>query len=308
MVQGSSAIGGVSFDADSHSAMQDMHLSKQSVKLSPVTVKRQRDSSGYEVIVNKKSKLSESSNKIEDLVPEMDNSLFTKIKDVRKAAGPNLENLFTIKIKVVQLYGVQEIEKDGKLLKKRDVLIADDSGVINLLLWQNSIDHLQVGHSYNLINVKAKEYIDDVYITLTNSSVVHIIDNIGDVSTQPTPGTIATTTITGEIVGCNNVESFRSCLFCKGKLYQPRSEVTTCTSCSAAVRVSKCPNDFSCSILVQDAKASTSVELTAFAKHLLPLLSSRDFSPELISKELAANKTVVKIDYDNSIVNHLEIL
>ena len=82
--------------------------------------------------------------------------------------------------------------------------------------WPSNIDCLEHDRSYCLINVKAKVFFENVHLTLT---VMHIIDDIGDVHTEVKPSNLhKVICTTGEIVGCKNVNMFHSCLFCAGKL------------------------------------------------------------------------------------------
>ena len=307
IVDGSNAVGGVCFDPESHSTMKDMYQNKTTIKLAPVVIKRQRDSSAVEIVANKKSKLMKSESMISDDVPDPDRSMFTSLKDVQAES----DNTFNVQVKVVRLDDVEEIQKDGVMLKKRTVVIADSTATCHLSLWENNIDCLEQDRSYRLINVKAKVFSENVHLTLTSSTVMHIIDDIGDVHTEVKPSNLhKVTCTTGEIVGCKNVNVFHSCLFCAGKLRDPHNQVTICTVCGASLKVSCCPKDFSCTILVQESDTRTRMELTAFAQHLLPFLPSSwdKMDPNLLAQEIINSTGTVQVEHDNAIVNWLKEL
>lgn len=177
--------------------------------------------------------------------------------------------MLSVQVKVIRL---NEVQKDGIMLKKRTVVIADSTGTCYLSLWENSVDCLEQDR---LINVKAKVFSENVHLTLTSSTVMHIIGDISDVHIAEVKPSNVHKVTTGKIIGCKNVNVFHSCLFCAGKLREPHNQVTICTVCGASLKVSCCPKDFSCTILVQESDTHALVELTAFAQHLSPLLSSQ---------------------------------
>ena len=66
-----------------------------------------------------------------------------------------------------------------------------------------------------------------------------------------------------------------------------------------------------CKLLVQDKAAPQKHhELTAFLKHLSPLISSTDLNPELIVQDILKEEVMVTIEFDvsSSVITRLTVL
>ena len=130
--------------------IQAQHLAKSPVKISSVAVKRQHDSDSHQIVVSKRSKITTSSSHINDNIPPFDEAMFMKAKDVQDYTA-HADKTINIKVKVVKLGDVQEVNKDGQVLRNRNVLVADTSGVLTILLWEKSVNDLILGHSYTIV-------------------------------------------------------------------------------------------------------------------------------------------------------------
>ena len=88
------------------------------------------------------------------------------------------------------------------------------------------------------------------------------------------------------------------------------TEITACTSCSAYVKIVQCQKDMCCKLLVQDKAAPQKHhELTAFLKHLSPLISSTDLNPELIVQDILKEVMVtIEFDVSSSVITRLTVL
>ena len=326
IVNGTCAVRAVNFNDSSHSQLLAFNSSKRPVKIYPVSVKRQRTTAGYEIVASKHSKFTESGHvkDITDQVPDIDSDMFIELRNI---SALSVDEEVNIKIKVTKLAEIEEIKKEGKILRKRDVTIADSTAAVPLVLWENNVNQLELLQSYHIIGAKIKQYLDTVYISLTSSTTIRIVDNIGTVaavdsacmhastSTQQEPS-IQSSIVIGEIIGCRDFDIYYSCIYCKGRLCsaEPRDEVPEymVCSCSAYVKVAKCNIQFCCKILVSEKgnNGKNAVELEASSTDLLKILPSPidiDSNPDVtIGQVIVQNGTDVKVEYFDKRVKKLD--
>ena len=101
-----------------------------------------------------------------------------------------------------------------------------------------------------------------MYISLATSTIIQIIDDIGDVATtcamiihaaEPGHGVanqLTTDIITGKILGYRNVDIYSSCCYCKNRVHT-NVDAVVCPSCAAYVNVAACKQEFYCKLLVR---------------------------------------------------------
>ena len=306
LVDGSNAVRAVNFDSTNYDELHTVCFNKEPVHLGPVAIKRQRSLDGYEVVLSKRCKITSSMAQFDDNIPDMEESMFKKIEDIINDC--KVEDCINVRVKVVKLGEIDEVSKDGQLLKKQSVSVADSSGIMDVMLWQQSVDDLKLNCSYKLIGVRVKK---SIFLSMSTSTVVQISEDIGNAmlatdidSVKPHKAAVTV----GEIIGCDNVQVYHSCCFCKGRLNTPSNDIATCTSCEATCRVSKCSKEIHCILLLQKKDSDETIKLTAFSKHVLPLLTSvTDASPQMIKQQIVSNDKLVTVEHRNSIICHLDI-
>ena len=175
---GSNAVRAVNFDATNYDELRTVCFNKEPVRLGPVAIKRQRSSDGYEVVLSKRCKITSSTAQFDDNIPDMEESMFKKIEDIINDC--KVEDCINVRVKVVKLGEIDEVSKDGQLLKKRSVSVADSSGIMDVLLWQQSVDDLKLNCSYKLIGVRVKKYMESIFLSMSTSTVVQISEDIGN--------------------------------------------------------------------------------------------------------------------------------
>ena len=125
LVDGSKAVRAVNFDTTTHGEMREKCFKKEPIKLSSVTIKRQRCSDGHEIVMNKRSKINSSCATFQDDIPGPEEAMFKKIRDL------DVDKVINIKIKVIKLADIEEVTKDGQILKKWSVSVVDSSGILD---------------------------------------------------------------------------------------------------------------------------------------------------------------------------------
>ena len=115
------------------------------------------DSLAKDVILDCKTQLSQVTLNAEDSFnPIIVLSYTITPRESLKNAVP--EHLVTIKGKVHSLTGPKKIFTRNKAeLLKQDGILVDQSGQINLVLWQDQVDSLQEGYTYIFKHIKVKD-------------------------------------------------------------------------------------------------------------------------------------------------------
>ena len=108
-MNGTNAIPRVSFKPSTHEQFKTFCVKKSHVKIANAGFKRQRDSSGNEIIFSKQSKVAVfSDSEISDCVPDYSNEMFV---EVGKIAEVDVNSVVNVIVKVVELEEVKEVKK-----------------------------------------------------------------------------------------------------------------------------------------------------------------------------------------------------
>ena len=128
----------------------------------------------------------------------------------------------TVEVKVVDVEVTNTVtNKYGKELTMQNIVIADNSGQCRIVLWENEIGKMELQKSYCLQNVAVCIFNDIKYLTLTESTIVVAIEDIGEIA-DPSLGVgqlqQEDEILEGEIIGVVSFEQYISCIGCKGKV------------------------------------------------------------------------------------------
>jgi len=93
-----------------------------------------------------------------------------KISEIKAGIGKvNLEN-----VKIVEVGAVREFEKFGKAGRVATAVIEDDSGRIDLSLWNEQIDMVKAGDIISLTDGYASEFKGKVQVTPGRSGRIEV--------------------------------------------------------------------------------------------------------------------------------------
>ena len=103
------------------------------------------------------------------------------------------KTFLTIEIKVLSIMEPKLIE--SKQLNCQEMIVADESEAIRLSVWENEVNSMKQGESYQLQNVSVREYVGKKFVsTSTKESIIKAIPGIGQVDKQTQPGMSADAT------------------------------------------------------------------------------------------------------------------
>lgn len=189
----------------------------------------------------------------------------------------NIEQLVTVKGKVVDSTGIKVITTNrGVKLKKQEITLVDPTGNIKVLLWQNDVETLTVGNTYELANIRLKQNRGERYLNPPKGGeckmkeIPPFEEPLPDVSIIPT--TTCKTTVS--IIAVQNIRKMVSCSNnnCRKELtVEPQKNITTCTSCKTTQKTNACTVHWLAKLICL-LPEKTQKTLTIFHQQLLTLI------------------------------------
>ena len=136
-------------------------------------------------------------------------------------------------------------------LKKCDLTVSDCTGTAKLMLWNQDMDKLEIGKSYELKNLTVGEF-NMKYLTLPKSTGLDMValEDIGAVKDIPDDVDNPYELKNAEVVAVSRFTRGSFCISCNGKVDPINARIGKCTRCSASQRLDKCKVNMSVNILV----------------------------------------------------------
>ena len=136
-------------------------FSKHQNEKSPVKISKFKISTreGSDIIINNNTAMSPA--KVSFSRQEICASTLSTISSLQNVS---LEQMVNLHSHVWQLSRVKMISSAGRSLKKREGVLIDETNSIKVILWENHVDKLEEGRTYNLRNLQLKESHGDKYV------------------------------------------------------------------------------------------------------------------------------------------------
>ena len=98
-------------------------------------------------------------------------------------------------------------------LSHQDVFVADQTGSVRVCLWDNYINSLKQGESYNLTSFSVREFRSKKYLNMPRSGAeIAAINDLGSVSEAPPEEEQKTTIENVQVVGVPTLDMYKACL------------------------------------------------------------------------------------------------
>lgn len=125
----------------------------------------------------------------------------------------------------------QPILQGDKTKYKTDSVVADDTGAVKLVLWEDTIDKLHIGKCYHIQNCKIRAFDDSKFLNTNEFTKITEIDEIPNINLA-TPE-LQNNIVTGQCLGVD-LKCTTSCICCKKNIGETNDEadIVTCPSCS----------------------------------------------------------------------------
>ena len=212
-----------------------------------------------------------------DTIEEMSLNELERIEDGTKV---------TVKATIVSLAPVRAVST-GKV---QDVIISDPSGTVNLSVWEDNVNKLEVGKTYKFSSVYVRSYQGVKSITLSRQSTYETIEGgniitVDEIETEELQQ--------AQIIGSQHFMIHVSCVNCSGKLLiDGNSSSAHCSNCKILQLTKGRHFEVAANILVQskDGEKNNLKICTENILKLIPDLEVSQSSRELEDKLLYAPK------------------
>ena len=148
-------------------------------------------------------------------------------------------------------------------MKKRDIVIADDSEVMIICVWESQVDQLEVMASYLFTDVKVC-FFKKKYLNCTPKTVISVLPDEEDIWLTVAIKTKAEllveeqnviNVVQGTIVSADTSLSY-SCLNCKKRIIideMTKSQVVPCTFCKLSSLKRNLPMNLSANVVIRES-------------------------------------------------------
>jgi len=255
----------VCFSPEKHPTFKRKYESSSPIKLTKFQLKNNDKTSEQELVINKRTKLQDPSDKesefdYQPLNTEQKQSKDTTAEEILDGEPNTYVNIcgrisFTGETKTLNV--------NSKSLQMQEALFTDDTGSIRTVLWENDIHKVTSKHCYDIKNISVREYQDSNYLTFnkhtTVQEVTKTIERPDDLSIVPENQTINFP----PDGGVNYVQRFRSCNKCHTKLpADSENKIIQCSDCKLSQLKSKCKTNILASALfINESKQSISLQM-----------------------------------------------
>lgn len=107
--------------------------------------------------------------------PSMGNRLHT----VKQILETDIYEIVDLKVKIItKSQSKQSVMKNQVSMQKIDTIVADDTGAIKLILWEQLIDSVHTGLSYHFNNLTIRIFDDEKFVNSNELTTVEPIDDI----------------------------------------------------------------------------------------------------------------------------------
>ena len=178
-------------------------------------------------------------------------TLSNRFHTVSEALAANLYETVGLKVKIMTKSEDKETVVHGnKTRYKTDAIVADETSSVKLVLWENTIDKIETGKSYQIENCKIRIFDDCKFINTNEITKITQIADITNVNLD-TPD-LQDHIITGLCLGID-IKRSTSCIFCNKTLQQSQLSGPTvkCPNCQITMLISTLKTKLVCELLMQ---------------------------------------------------------
>ena len=232
---GSKTVRFVSFEPKLRQQIEEAHEKCSSIALRNCAVKRNRQQD-LEVLVSSQTKIHSSPKKF-----KIDDKVIKEFEEAKCSGIAALEELndvaehqsVAVSGKVVSMSPIEQInvKSNGKVLRKRDFLLADSTAVHRCVAWESDIELLQEKDSYRMTNATVRSFNGEKYLSIGQHCEIAKIKDIGEVVDDELPegNPGRAKVITAEIVAVVTVDKYKSCRNCNTKIIDSDTPFAMCS-------------------------------------------------------------------------------
>lgn len=266
----SNVVRGVCYSPEKRSKLKETQQKKIAVTIDNVQASiAKRRASEQEYTIKKKSRITPSTVQF----PYNDSFSQTTFPIIDIDDISNYQAI-NVNAKVLSVGKQSTIRVRGKTLVKVDVIIADETASIKLVLWENNFTLVE-NNTYAMNDVTVRTFNDSKYLTTTKYSTIIQIDDLK--RTAPATAQQYGKTITAKTIAVHLTHS-QICPFCNNKIQSPSaaSVATKCTGCSLTVLNTQLQNSTLSKFVIQQRDDDAFLNYTARDNVVNTFLQSLD--------------------------------
>lgn len=188
---GSKTVRFVSFEPNLRRQIEAAQENGSAVQLKNCAVKRNRQQD-LEVLASTQTKILNSPKKFkigENVLKEFEEGKCSEMSTLEELNNVAELQGVTVSGKVVSLFPIEEVtmKSSGKVLRKRDLMLADKTAVFRCVAWENHIELLEEDYSYRMSNATVKSFNGGKYLSIGLNCDVGKIEDIGEVIDDELP-------------------------------------------------------------------------------------------------------------------------
>ena len=273
LTDGQTSLRIVGFDNKQQQKLAEFQHERQPVSLVNCEVKHSKWGSQLEIVMGKNTQILKCPNKFDVAVPtcpKVDNISLDELQDKINYQRVN------VMIKVLAEKEVVEING----LSKQDYMIGDATGTAILTTWEGNTGMFNVGRSYKLSGVMVRNFDGRNYLSMPRENCeVSVIDDIEHVK-EIDEAVDAHNLKNATVIGVMSLETYSSCMGCKGKLQVASSNIGLCGKCGMTQRLDRCKVEATAKLMIEAAQRTYT--LTAFTPILEKICQSNTITEEVI--------------------------
>ena len=279
--------------------LKDYHQKNIAVALENCEVKPARQGEGYEVMLKTSTLIKQSPKKLD--VASLMADITTASKTITLSSLQSLDvfQKVTANIKVVELK--DETQVGGRV--KRDVSVADESGMARVSVWEGNVNAMDKDRSYCLKNFMVREYQRTKYLTKAKegSEIIPIGDK-GAVAEQGDRDDELWVINNVTVAGVPYFDTYKSCLQCKATVEPHTERLGKCSKmdCMMMQRFDLCPQRITAKLMLlydEDGQQRT-VFAFAYGETVHQIAGGNDVSVEGLTESGAFKSMTLLKDKD----------
>ena len=246
LTDGNNMIRMVGFDQRMHEEIHKYYKEKESVTISNCEIRPSKlDNDELEVIVRSTSSIQMSPSKFNvpsDISVASQSVTISEIKDL-----PLFKSI-SVTAKAIQVHQPEQIF-NGKV--KQDIQLADYTGAVNLVLWEEDVGMLEQGTSYHISGLQVRTFNNERYLSLPKSSKCEITDDLTDViATNDSNQKRELRQVT--ISGIKQLTIRLECIACKKTVEKTSTLLGRCANCNTLQKLENCSRYLHATVLLDE--------------------------------------------------------
>lgn len=184
----------------------------------------------------------------------------------------------TVAAKVIEMAEVEiQHTSSGKSLKKRDIIIADKTGSINLTIWEGAINEIALGKCYKMKNLTIRIWNEKKTLSSSLNSSVEEINNFGPVVKSNDYQTLKKERVQINIISASATK-FKTCAICNVELKDLNMDLKTfkCTNCNMRQNLKSVRETLRCEIVARQQEENKQVKYVVTNQALNSFEATKD--------------------------------